>query len=82
MSGQAGHDALLLFDTQHPEFARGFEMGRLWCLCRVVDGEIIETAHGVNAEMILRVAEATGREVHSEELGDGWIEVVFSEPQS
>lgn len=34
----AGYALLLPFDTEGPEFARGFEAGRLWALMRDADG--------------------------------------------
>jgi len=39
--------------------------------------EFSQTVHVENAEMVLRIAEACGRGVSSQELGDGWIEVTF-----
>jgi hypothetical protein len=76
-----GHACLLPFDTDEPEFARGFEVGRLWAVLRLTpDDQIEEYAHASNAEMMLRLAEATGRQVRSEELGDGWLLMTF-EPQ-
>lgn len=70
---------LLPFDTDDESFARGFEAGRLWTLLREnPDQEYEEYASAANAEMVLRIAEATRREVKSEELGDGWLLVSFS----
>lgn len=75
-------NALLPFDTQDPSFARGFEAGRLWGVLRErPDDAFEEYASAANAEMVLRIAEATGREVKSEELGDGWLSVTFSPAQ-
>ena len=75
-----GHACLLAFDTEEREFARGFEIGRLWALLRMSppEDEITEYAHGKNAEMLLRMGEATGRRVTSEELGDEWLLATFS----
>ena len=73
-----GHGLLLPFDTDDPEFARGFELGRLWALLRAEDGPLEdECVHVANAEMVLRVAEATGRGVCSEELDEHWMAVAF-----
>jgi hypothetical protein len=74
-----GHRPLIAFDTDDPQFARGFEAGRLWTLLREQPDELEEYARGENAEMVLRIAEATGRSVQSEELEDGWLLVRFSE---
>lgn len=75
-----GHGLLLTFDRTaeaDEPFAHGFECGRIWALCQSDADEVIETVHAANAEMMIRIAEATGREVQSSELGDDWIEVAF-----
>jgi hypothetical protein len=72
------HDLLLSFDTADAEFARGFEVGRLWALLRESDDEVIEQVHAVNAEMLLRLAESTGRTVSTEDIDDTWLTATFS----
>jgi hypothetical protein len=68
----------LLFDTDEAEFARGFEAGRLWTRLREAPDDPLEANVSVeNAEMVLRIADATSRHVRSEELGDGWLSVRF-----
>jgi len=79
MNDASGHSCLLHFDTDDAEFGRGFEVGRIWALLRATDDAVIETMHIANAEMILRLAEATGREVCATELDDHWIEARFAE---
>jgi hypothetical protein len=79
MSDPTGHTCLLPFDTDDAEFARGFEAGRLWALLRTTDEEVVETVHAANAEMILRLGEATGRHVRAVDLDDNWIEATFAE---
>jgi hypothetical protein len=74
-----GHTCLLPFDTDDGEFVRGFEAGRLWALLRETDEEVVETVHAANAEMILRLSEATGRHVQAVDLDENWIEVTFAE---
>jgi hypothetical protein len=77
----AGYGCLLPFDSDDPEFARGFELGRLWELLRErPEDEVLEYAHAANAEMLIRLGEATSRRVRSEELGGGWLSVTF-EPE-
>lgn len=74
------YSLLLPFATDDPLFAHGFEMGRLWTLLREVlsDHDEYEChCHVENAEMALRIAEATSRTVRSEELGDGWLSLAF-----
>jgi hypothetical protein len=57
---------VLPFDTDAPAFARGFELGAIWSL---IDDpaydEVVSTIHAENAEMILRMAEATRRPVRA-----------------
>jgi hypothetical protein len=79
MSDPSGNACLLPFDTDDAEFARGFETGRLWALLREADDEVVETVHAANAEMILRLGEATGRHVQAVDLDENWIEVTFAE---
>lgn len=76
----AGHGMLLAFDregTDDEPFALGFECGRIWALCRSDAEEITETVHAENAEMMLRIAEATSRGVRSVELDRCYLEVSF-----
>lgn len=74
-----GRGLLLPFDSRDSEFARGFEAGRLWALVREHPDEPVEEyANTTNVEMILRIAEATGRAVRSTELGDRWLLVRFA----
>ncbi len=85
MGEEGPHDAsfglLLPFDTDNAEFCRGFEAGRLWEILKAEAGEVTEFVHVKNAEMVLRLAEATGRTAQSEEHGQGWLEVTFTEAE-
>jgi hypothetical protein len=72
---------LLPFDTDEPEFVRGFEAGHVWTKLRGSD-ERQFSVHADNAEMMLRIAEALDLCVSSEDLdgSDGtWLEVTFEE---
>jgi hypothetical protein len=80
MSDPSGHACLLPFDTDDPEFARGFEAGRLWALLRTGDDEVVQCIDASNAEMAMRLAEATDRTVVATELGHDWLEATFSPP--
>lgn len=71
------YEPLLTFDRSGRKFALGFECGRIWALCRSDEAEISETVHAANAEMMLRIAESTGRPVESTDVDDQWIEVRF-----
>jgi hypothetical protein len=78
MEGQ--HHALALaFDTDSVEFARGVEIGRLWEQLKT-DDDISQNIMAENAEMALRLAEATGREIISEEIDHDRLVVTFSSP--
>ena len=78
MESMDGHGCLLPFDADEPQFARGFEAGRLWALLRERPEEPVEElVHASNAEMILRMGEALAREVRSEDVDEAWIEVFF-----
>jgi hypothetical protein len=72
-----GYACALAFDTNAPEFVRGVEIGRLWEIVKQTDDEVEEFVHASNAEMVLRIAEATGRTVRSEELNEPWLLVTF-----
>jgi hypothetical protein len=76
-----GLSCLLRFDTDDPQFVRGFELGSLWRELRAEEEtDVTAYVHGSNAEMVMRAAEATGRKVVSEELGEGWLLVHFCDP--
>lgn len=74
-----GHGLLLPFDTDDPQFARGFEAGRIWATLRLEPDEPHEViVHASNAEMAMRIAGATGRFVQGDESDDGlWITLTF-----
>jgi hypothetical protein len=80
----------LAFDTDDPEFCRGFEAADVFQAVRRfsagemiyeddVPGALTETVHASNAEMMLRIAERFSLVVCSEEIGGGWLRVSFSE---
>jgi hypothetical protein len=81
-------DFLLEFDTKDSEFHRGFQCGEIWaCLVDEVQ-EVQAIISANNAEMILRMTEATGytfegrylTEVESDslDLGSGeWMAVLM-----
>ena len=75
------HNASLLlrFDTDEAEFARGFECGRLWAVLREdPEAEVSEYTRVGNLEMLLRLAEATGRTVQTEDADDAWVLATFT----
>ena len=73
-----GHACLLAFDTDDAMFARGFEAGRVWGMLRAAPEEAFsEAVHAANAEMMIRMAEATDREFTAKDLGGDWVAIRF-----
>lgn len=69
---------LLSFDRKGRKFADGFECGRIWALLREYPAsEVTETVHARNAEMFIRMAEATERPFSSVAADDDFVEVTF-----
>ncbi len=64
----------LRFDTDDPEFARGFEIGILWERLNSL-GSCHMAVQASNAEMVMRVARAMGCDFCGHELGDDRISV-------
>lgn len=77
-----GFSLALAFDTDDPEFCRGVEIGSLWE--RFKHPEAFEaTIRAVNAEMVIRIGESTGRKFTAEESGDpDWMFLVVEEADS
>ena len=74
----SGGQMLLEFDRHGRKFADGFECGRIWALLREYpDSEVSEIVHARNAEMFIRMAEATQREFSSVDADDQFVEVTF-----
>lgn len=81
-------DFILEFDTIDDEFQRGFECGEIWaCLTDEVE-EVHSIISAKNAEMVMRMSEATGysytgrylseKEMESLQIGPGeWLIVVL-----
>lgn len=69
----------LPFDSDDPEFTRGVEIGRLWeQFKQPVAFE--QTIHVENAEMVLRILEATHRRGHVDfTADDAWMVLVVEE---
>lgn len=77
MSRDLGYDCALPFDRDDPQFVYGVEVGRLWEQLKSGD-EVVQTVHAVNSEMMMRLAEAAGRQFRAEELDENWIEITFA----
>lgn len=70
---------MLPFDTDDPEFVRGFECGDLWRQLNLDVSAFEQHIHATNAEMVLRMAEAAERKVTAEHLDDTWMIVRVEE---
>lgn len=64
-----GFGLALPFDTDNHDFAMGFEMGRLWEQFKQPEA-FDQTIHACNAEMVIRISEATGRPFKAEHTED------------
>jgi hypothetical protein len=74
-----GFTPVLAFDTAGPDFVRGVEIGRLWEMLKDEQALSEHIVHCSNAEMVLRVAEATERTLTSRELDECWMLVSFGD---
>jgi hypothetical protein len=74
-----GHSLLVAFDTSASDFVRGVEVGRLWEQLRS-DEPVEQEVHASNAEMLLRMAEATQRPLKADVLDDTWLLARFDAP--
>jgi len=73
-----GFGCVLPFDSDDPAFGRGFEAGCVWSMLSARPEDALEqVAHASNAEMFLRIGEALGRSVRSEELDECWLTIFF-----
>lgn len=74
---ELGYTLGLLFDTDAPEFCRGFETGLLYARLDAQPATWAGTYHAANAEMIRRVAANADYLVEIEPLAEGWIAATF-----
>jgi hypothetical protein len=74
-----GHSLALALDTHGSDFVRGVEVGRLWEQLKS-DELVAQQVHASNAEMLLRMAEATGRPLQADVLDDTWLLAHFDAP--
>lgn len=71
-------ESVLRFDTDDPEFARGFEIGVLWERINA-SGSCQMEISAANAEMVMRVAKVTGCRFSGHELNDDQISIELYE---
>lgn len=79
MTDDAGWgDPILQFDSDDPEFARGFEAGRLWERIKNDAGDWDEIIHASNAEMVMRMCDSQQRAFRAEDLDEAYVQVFVS----
>lgn len=71
-------ELVLRFDTDHPEFTRGFEAGMIWERMNQRIPTFEQHISGKNAEMIMRMAEVQSYKYVADNLEDGWYWIKFS----
>lgn len=71
-------ELLLPFDTDNPEFVRGFEAGRIWERIKNDRTDWDAMVHGSNAEMIMRMCEVEDRNYRAEIVDDIYVQVFIS----
>ncbi len=74
-------DSVLHFDTDDPEFQRGFEIGILWERLSA-DGACHMAVSASNAEMVLRVAKVFDCVFSGQELADDQISIELTRVNS
>ena len=67
-------ELVLGFDTDDPQYARGFEAGMLWERMNA-EHHLVADIHATNTEMVMRMAEAKGFSFVAEDLNDDWTHV-------
>ncbi len=74
-------DSTVHFDTDDPEFQRGFEIGILWERLSS-DGACHMAVSAANTEMVLRVAKAFDCTFSGQELADDQISIELTRVNS
>lgn len=80
MNGTPDYGLVMAFDTDDPEFVRGFEIGRLYEMTQRCPEPFEQTVHASNTEMIIRLGEASGRHMSASEIPetDDWLSVTVA----
>lgn len=74
-------EAVLIFVDESESFVLGFEGGRIWAALKENEDAQMFTIHGGNAELMLRIAESTGRALTWAETTDPLWSTAFFGPQ-
>lgn len=70
---------ILAFDSDHPEFMRGVEVGMHFMMLQDAELPARVVVHLSNAEMMLRIAEALGLACSSQEVDDEYMVLTYFE---
>lgn len=77
---KAEFGCILRFDTDDPQFTRGFALGMLWeRIKHEPQADMLLRAE--SAEMVMRIAERSSCAFTAQDLGDGWMQVVLTKRQ-
>lgn len=68
---------LITFDTDDPEFTRGFECGELWAGLQRRPVEYLTQMHSSNYEMAKRIAKYYGYALEPISDDETWLDAVF-----
>lgn len=79
-NGEVEYGLVLAFDTNDPEFTRGFEAGQIWERLER-DGYTSQLVSAGNAEMVMRMADHYGLKFTAEDVGYEWLQVTVGEPK-
>ena len=71
------YDLVLPFDTDDPEFTRGFEAGTLWERLKGQPEELEEVVHAANRHLLREMAHRLGYTLECEDARDGWMGVLL-----
>lgn len=82
MSDTESFGLLLAFDSDSPEFVRGFEAGRVWALLDEDGQTMTFYLHATNLEMAIRIGEQTGHTCTLVGETDTWITVEYMKASS
>lgn len=72
------NELLMPFDTDHPEFTRGFECGQLWEALRLRPSEHSVTLHSANFEMARRCARYYNYVLETIQDDNTWFSATFT----
>lgn len=72
------NELLMPFDTDHPEFTRGFECGQLWTALSWRPDEHSATLHSTNFEMARRIAKHYNYVLETIQDDNTWFSATFT----